>query len=222
MGVFTITLDEIEQLGETIFDDTDGNVYPIWEEGYREGLNRKIIDHYRMYEIGQETIGQFRFALNRKMREIMPYYNQLYKTVQEEIDPFKTMDYTDHGSSDSTTEGTSNSTTDSASRAVSSELPQVHLSGNEDYATNANDVIGNAVTNGTSNTGVNGTVDRTVSGSQGHQATLMMQYRKSLLNIDMNVISELRELFMMVWDNGDEFHNGGYGYGYIGWIAPTI
>jgi hypothetical protein len=218
MGTFTFSLDEIEQIGEPIFYD-DATKYPIFDEAYRAGLNAKIIDHYRMYEIGQETIGQFRFALNRKMREIMPYYNQMYESTQTTLDPFKTMDYTDSGSSDSTSTGTSESTTDSASRAVASEMPQVHLSPNEDYATSANDVIGNATTNGTTNTGTNGTVDRHVTGSQGHQATLMMQYRKSLLNIDMNVISELESLFMQVWDNGDEFH-GGMAYGWFGWTSP--
>lgn len=216
MPTFTVTLDSLIEKDTPLWVVGDG-AYPIFDEAYRDKLNQKILDHYRMYEIGFETVGQFRFALNRKMREIMPYYNQLYKTVQTELDPFKTMDYTDHGTSDSTTDATSSSTTDSASRAVSSEMPQVHLSGDEDYATNANDVIGNATTGGTTNTGVNGTVDRHVTGSQGHQATLMMQYRKSLLNIDMNVINELAELFMSVWDNGDEFLGRGFTYGYYGW-----
>lgn len=223
MGTFTLTLLEVQdQLAlkeEELFLTDADNKYPIFDEGYRWVLNKKILDHYAMYEIGQETIGQFRFALNRKMREIMPLYNQLYtsEVFRLGLDPLTTMDYTDDGSSDSTTTGTSNSATNSASRSVASEMPQTHLAGDEDYATNANDVVGNATTNGGSTTGINGTVTRHVKGSQGHQATLLMQYRKALLNIDMNVISELAELFMLMWDNGDEFHGRGITYGWFGW-----
>src|SRR5690349_23681117 len=95
MGTFTVSLREMIDMDEVIFLSDEASKYPIFDEAYRPKLNKKIIEHYMMYEIGQETMGQFRFALNRKMREIMPYYNQLYKTVQNEIDPFKTMDYSD-------------------------------------------------------------------------------------------------------------------------------
>jgi hypothetical protein len=234
MGTFTVSLREMIDMDEPIFLSDEANKYPIFDEDYRPLLNRKIIDHYMMYEIGHETMGQFRFALNRKMREIMPYYNQLYKTVQNEIDPFKTMDYSDDsishqtGEATSTSTGTSESDTDSKSRAVSSDTPQTQLSGNEDYASSMADSAGTTNVNGSStsdasqsNTG-DGTLSRSVTGSQGHQATLMMQYRKSLLNIDMNVISELESLFMALWDNGDEFHTtslrGGYPYGF-GWFG---
>jgi hypothetical protein len=234
MGTFTVSLREMIDLDEQIFLTDEATRYPIFDEDYRPKLNQKIIDHYMMYEIGQETMGQFRFALNRKMREIMPYYNQLYKTVQDEIDPFKTMDYDDTaethntGTATSNTTGTNESDTDSKARAVSSDTPQTQLSGNEDYASSMSDSNGQTNVTGSSTSDASqsnvgdGTISRNVSGSQGHQATLMMQYRKSLLNIDMNVIQELESLFMMVWDNGDEFTTtslrGGYPYGY-GWFG---
>lgn len=61
--------------------------YPIFDESYRNVLNQKIIDHYYMREIGAETPALFVFFLNRKMREIMPYYNQLYESAKIEYDP---------------------------------------------------------------------------------------------------------------------------------------
>lgn len=61
--------------------------YPIFDESYRAVLNQKIIDHYYMREIGAETPELFTFYLNRKMREIMPYYNQLYESAKIEYDP---------------------------------------------------------------------------------------------------------------------------------------
>lgn len=228
MSTFTIRLSEIVDSEIAIFLTSADEKYPIFSETHRPILNKKIIDHYMNYEIGHETVGMFRFALNRKMREIMPYYNQLYTSTLLEIDPLATVNYTEAGTTEnegtasSTSAGTNESTTNSKSRSVSSETPQTHLSGNEDYATGATDSIGESTVNGSSDgtasqtTNANGTVSRNVTGSQGHQATLLMQYRKSLLNIDMNVIAELGSLFMAVWDNGDEFaatewsanHNG--------------
>lgn len=57
--------------------------YDIFDEGYRETLNKKILDHYYFHEIGFETTERFKFELNRKMREIMVYYNQLYNSLIE-------------------------------------------------------------------------------------------------------------------------------------------
>ena len=67
--------------------------YPIFDEKYRETLNGKIIDHYYFREIGFETAGLFRFYLNRTMNEIMPYYNQLYKSELLEFNPFYNVDH---------------------------------------------------------------------------------------------------------------------------------
>jgi hypothetical protein len=220
-------LSEVLEMRPNIWDEE--NKFPIFDEIYRATLQDKIVDHYRNYEIGQETIGMFCHALNRKMREIMPYYNQLYKS-QIDLDPLQTMSITTESESlatettgqESTT--TNTSATDSKSRSVSSETPQTMLSGNEDYASSAADAIsntnvtGNAAGNVSGNTNSNGTVSSTVTGSQGHAATLLMQYRKSFLNLDMDVIRELESLFMMVWDNGDEFNtDSSFGGIYYGW-----
>lgn len=67
--------------------------YPIFDESYREHLNKKILRHFYMQEIGYETEGLFLFELNRKMREIMPYYNQLYLTEKLELDPWENVNY---------------------------------------------------------------------------------------------------------------------------------
>lgn len=230
MATFTIMLGDIIDSGARIWDADDP--YPIFDESYRDPLNKKIQEHYWFYEIGHETIGIFTFALNRKMREIMPYYNQLYESQGTVTDPLATMDYTDdstiHNETDTTTEqnNVSTNTSTGASRAVSSETPQVRLSGDEDYASSSadtnskTDALGNSETTGTQGANTDGTVGRHVKGSQGHQAALLMQYRQSILNIDMNVISDLENLFMSVLDNGDEFAGGEIYYGWTyGWIG---
>ena len=72
--------------------------YPIFDESYRKTLNEKIIKHYWFNEIGVETPEQFKFYINRALNEIMPYYNELYKTTLYTLDP--TLDFSHTEKSD--------------------------------------------------------------------------------------------------------------------------
>ena len=47
----------------------------------REELNNKLLNHYKYREIGFETVGRFVDELQTTMNEIMPRYNELFKTV---------------------------------------------------------------------------------------------------------------------------------------------
>ena len=67
--------------------------YPIFSESHRRELNQKIVNHFRYREIGYETVAQFIFALNRKMFEIMPFYNQLYESEEIEISALTNYSY---------------------------------------------------------------------------------------------------------------------------------
>ena len=75
MAKYTIT---IKTLIDNNFDFQMTN-YPIFDENYRNTLNQTILYHYYENEIGFETAPLFRFYLNQKLNEIMPYYNELYK-----------------------------------------------------------------------------------------------------------------------------------------------
>lgn len=88
MAAFTMYLKDVI----CYVDDIGLDNYPIFDESYREGLNQKIVDHFWNREIGQETIEMFKFAMKRKMNEIMPYFNKLYLSEQLEYDPLKTID----------------------------------------------------------------------------------------------------------------------------------
>ena len=82
MAKYTIT---IKSLIDNNFDFKMNN-YPIFDENYRETLNNNILYHYYENEIGFETASLFRFYLNQKLNEIMPYYNELYKVQKKIID----------------------------------------------------------------------------------------------------------------------------------------
>jgi hypothetical protein len=193
--------------------------YPEWTPGYRETLNGKIVDHYWNLEIAHESIDMFISQMRVKMQEVMPYFNQLYLSTQIKFDPLSTMDVHSVTTGDltqhSTNLATNNTTNDStsATRSVASDTPQTQLSGDSDYATSAADVNGKVVTtadateNNTGDTTATNNGTNVMTGYQGPASALLMQYRQSLVNIDVQVIDALEPLFMLVWDNGDTYTN---------------
>lgn len=66
--------------------------FPIFDESYRSTLERKIIRHYYTREIGYETVGRWKMALQTKLNEIMPYYNKLYESELLEFNPLYSHD----------------------------------------------------------------------------------------------------------------------------------
>lgn len=82
---------ELRYLIENEFD-IGLKTYPIFDENYRKILNSKIIEHFYFREIGFETAELFKRYLNRTMCEIMPYYNQLYKSEKIEFNPLHNYD----------------------------------------------------------------------------------------------------------------------------------
>lgn len=84
--------------------------FPIFDENYRQILCRKILKHYYTREIAHETVGRWKLALNAKLNEIMPYYNQLYKSELLEFNPFYDVDLTRSREGTGTSNRTSSNT----------------------------------------------------------------------------------------------------------------
>lgn len=87
---YTSTRDIIEKSRAKIFDFD----YPIFDENYRSVLETKIIKHYYTREIAAETVGLWKLWLDERMNNIMPYYNQLYKSELLEFNPLYDTDIT--------------------------------------------------------------------------------------------------------------------------------
>lgn len=98
MAQYTIELRKLVESGYPLALDR----YPIFMEEYRRGLNQKIVEHFYFREIGQETADRFNFMLRRKMNEIMPYYNELYKSTLLEFDPLASEFFTEGARRDKT------------------------------------------------------------------------------------------------------------------------
>ena len=141
--------------------------YPLYEkkskEEYipvfiptREELNKAILNKYKYREIGHETVGRFLDELEIAMDEIMPYYNQLLFSADQDFNIIFNVDYqrtinTDKGGKSSSkttgkdetetiiednatnhttasdTQNTKNNVTESGKK-VHSETPQSELS----------------------------------------------------------------------------------------------
>ena len=183
----------------------------IFDDNYRPVLCQKILKHYYTREIGTETAGLWMLWMNRRLEEIMPYYNQLYKSAQLEFNPFHDVDYYREGNRQndgtSETKGTSKNTQDNVSRDLYSETPQGALTGveNETYLTDARKVMedNESNTNYTDNNTTNTTEDylEHVYGKMGtiNYSKMLNEYRTTLLNIDMQIIEEFSDLFMGLW-----------------------
>lgn len=61
--------------------------YPIFDPEYKPVLETKILRHFYLNEIATETYGQWHMFLETKMNEIMPYYNEFYKTLALNVNP---------------------------------------------------------------------------------------------------------------------------------------
>lgn len=156
--------------------ETDPNKVREYGTSYkvptRQELNTKILSYYRFREIGQETVGRWLFELETALAEIMPKYNQLFYSADQDFNPIYNVDYirntqrnksdTNIGSQSNTTNtsttGTDSTTTQENGKMVNSKTPQNQLSisnmniDSVDYADEANWNKVNGSTSGNSST----------------------------------------------------------------------
>ena len=203
MAQYTTELGSIVKAGYDLGLDQ----YPIFDETYRAKLNDKIIEHYYFREIGLETAGLFKRFLNRKMNEIMPYYNQMYISELINFDPLATKSITEtlNRLQNATGLSDTSSTGSNEGKKVYSETPQALLSAvdieNELYATTADidKTNGTASSNATSQNSTDENYTRVQTGFDGVASELLLKYRETFLNIDIMIIEDLQDLFMKIW-----------------------
>ena len=179
---YTVELRDLIQNGVNLWDfDYDG--FYTGEE--KKAFEKKVIDHFWFRQIGAETTGRFLHYFRTIVREIMPYYKQLYQTVKimdELPSPFDNVDVTETTEQTTTTKGMSKF----------SDTPQGRIENLDDgYISNASQADGETTVKNTyrkvGNQGVN---------TYAHD---MLEYRETLLNIDMMVIKDLEPAFLRVY-----------------------
>ena len=180
--------------------------YPIFDENYRETLNQKILYHYYENEIGFETASLFRFYLNNKLNEIMPYYNQLYNHQIKLLDKLdKNVDLTETFKRDTETNTLSKSNSKSKGKNVFLDTPQGNTYKGDidstEYATsvtwNKNDIDDTSDATGT---GLENYI-KTITGNNGskYNIEVLKDIKDNIMNIDLMIINELNDLFMGIY-----------------------
>lgn len=146
-----------------------------------------------MRQIGFETFGRFKYELNVRMREIMPYYIELWKTTQFEYNPIE--NYSMNEGSEDNTDSTGN--TEGKGLEKFSDTPQGEVKNLDTHLTN---VTQNEIT---SNTSSNANTKHTAwrKGNIGVTTSQQMiqSERDIILNIDMLIIEDLKDLFLGVY-----------------------
>lgn len=210
----------VNQIIDASWDKIFNFDFPIFDESYRSVLCKKILKHYYTREIGLETVGLWKLKLDTKMNEIMPYYNKLYESELLQFDPLKDVDLittnektiksdgkTDTSASIKNIIARTNKNTDRYSDTPQGSL--VNIESNE-YLTNARiddseyNENNDGKSTGTTNQNINTTEEyiNKIAGKSNGSVTysaMLKGFRETLLNIDMMIIEELNELFMLVW-----------------------
>lgn len=218
MPEFTVVLkDALERKPDSLTRDQflGLDTYPIFDAAYRTQLNNKIVDHFQFREIGLETVEMFRVFIRRTMNERMPIYNQFYQSQTLTIDPFITFDTETDTTNNSISLATNSSLANAKARAVNQDFPQTMLSENGDYASDAVNNVSDSTSSGEADSTDESSGTVNTRGFSGAMSDLLLRYRDTFLNIDMQVIAELDGCFMGLWSNNDETFP--HRYGYIGW-----
>ena len=203
MSKYTIT---IKNLIDNEFDFGLKD-YPIWNEDYRNILNKKILNHYYENEIGFETANLFKFYLNNKMNEIMPFYNKMYnaeqKVLENMLDNVSLYEESNR-ENNNTINNTSTSVTDT--KNLFQDTPQgkinlTTLTANETWATNYTNNLANINDSNESVGSNNENYTRYIHGNNGrkYNIELFKDIKANVLNIDLMIINELEDLFMQIF-----------------------
>lgn len=121
--------------------------FPIFDENYRKQLEHKIVRHFYLREIGFETVGVFKFYLENKLNEIMPYYNKIYNAYLLDIDPLSNYRSKKSGNNNQLSDNKTNTSDNrdskqtSTNKSNSNDVRTDNLSQNETHT--STDTIGN-------------------------------------------------------------------------------
>lgn len=217
----TVELRDLVESGVNIWDFD----YPsYYKDEEKKAFEQKVIDHFYFRQIGQETPARWLHYFRSRIREIMPYYLDIYKSVElfkSVEDPLEsynlTETYTESSSGSGSSSDNSTSETSSTSSGHSenirkhSDTPQGDITNVEQYMTEGtvteDDSSGES--EGTSSVNATGTTssesersyELTRRGNIGVQpfGQEIKILREAYINVDMMIINELNDLFLGVY-----------------------
>lgn len=198
------TPDEIiEYVRPKIFDFT----YPLPNNSNDKKieLETKILKHYYTREIGFDSWGLFKLKLNERLNLIMPYFNDLYKTIDlMNENPLVNNEITEvkDTTGSNVNSGNATSTSSSKTKEVFQNTPSSSI-GDVDYATtitnNDSNTTDNSENSGQSDSTEN--MKRTITGLSNYsKQDMISRYRENIINVEEAIINELYDLFLLIYN----------------------
>lgn len=197
----TLELREIVENGTNIW----GFDYPsYYKDEEKAAFERKVIDHYYTRQIGFETVGRFLQKFRTRIREIMPRYIDYYKTVEimdSLEDPFGNLDVTETLTEKSFGGSEAENTGSSDLEHKFSNTPQGEISNIDRFmtegATDKNTASGRSASEFENN------LTRTFTRKGNHGVNTyahdMIEFRTSIIDVDMMIIEDLADLFLAIY-----------------------
>jgi len=226
------------------------DTYPIWDEAYRETLNRKILDTFWYREIAHETIDIWLWRLHVKMETIMPAYCDMARKYAEimgvTVEEMTTVlvgesesatnarsESSHSGETAASSEGNTFQSGQTKSKTVASEYPQMQIQGRQDYASNSTQAASETSSDGGNTQKSDGSEtahdesdqasSQAASQTQRNPSLLLDQHIKvmeQVLNIDQMILDDLEPLFMGVWAINDSYTNADRNALQMGYATP--
>lgn len=197
--------------------------YPFYSDdlSMKEEFENRFIEHYYFHEIGFETVARFKHYLRSRLRDVMPYYSQLYeselkakdlnfllnKDLREEFirESSGTLESSakTSGSNSMSSSNTNNSKVSNLDNGVAAvNLSSGNLTGVSQDTTSAN--ASNQTESGTTQANKTNQNEKTIFTSQGNigvvsSANLLKEWRDVMINIQLQLIEECHDLFMLIY-----------------------
>lgn len=212
----TVELREIVESGVNIWDfdypvpraSIDYNGKTCMVDFDKATFEKKIVDHFYFRQIGQETVGRWLHYFRTRIREIMPYFVQLYefdakfRNIDDPLESYNLVETFRQEHDNSGSSSSERSETIGSTRKFSN-TPQGSISNLDAYMTEATQEDGNGSGNMSGTTTDKGTTEHTLTkrGNIGVQPLggEVENIRNAFINIDQMVINELNDLFLQVY-----------------------
>lgn len=191
---------------------TDEEIAVIEAKGVwsKEKLADRIITHFYLREIGQDSTGAFILMVKDAIREAMESYAPLIYSASIKYDPLVNVNYSEifDRTTDDTRVSNTTSHSDASGLSVASDTPQGQVN-KEDilagkYATSTNATESTGTNNDSSNVAGNGNehYERKTIGNSGVSATsqaMIKQYRDIIRALNTEIVYQLEPLFMGIY-----------------------
>lgn len=193
---FTMTYQEAIGIDPTI---TDG--LTLDTESHTTKLKEMITDRYWNWEIGGETLGEFKSMLLHRFRTIKDYYIELIQAYETKINmldgKITSVIIDENTTSKDTSSGNLSHTGTNSGDGKNYDLPRSNATENRPSSRNESSVTTNTTDTSSGTTDKTGSRDKTVTTTGGENVIeLKRSYLNLLRNVWLELVNELSPCFL--------------------------